>query len=189
MTQLILVADILSIRIEEGLDTDIVYLDFKKAFDKVAHMILLTKLRATGIQGSICDFRYDFLSDRKYRINVNGSLSSKSPVKSGISQGSILGQLLFVLFINDLPSNIVNHCMMFTDDTKLFGNPGLNLQLDVETTFQWAQTWQINFNIAKCKIMHFGTSQDNNHDYYMTDHNIRSSIAYTTNEKDIGVTF
>ena len=64
--------------------------------------------------------------------------------------------------------------MMFADDTKLFGNPGLNLQLDVETT----QTWQMNFNITKCKIMHFGTSQDNNYDYYMTDHNIRSSIAY-----------
>ena len=62
---------------------------------------------------------------------------------------------------------------MFADDTKPFGNPGLNLQLDVETTFQWAQTWQMNFNIAKCKIMHFGTSQDNNYDYYMTGHDIR----------------
>ena len=182
-TQLILVADIVSIRIEEGLDTDIVYLDLKKTFDKVSHMRLLTKLRAANIQGSIYDFIYDFLSDRKYRINVNGSLSSKSPVKSGIPQGSILGPLLFILFINDLPSNIVNHCMMFADDTKLFGNPGLNLQLDVETTFQWAQTWQMNFNIAKCKVMHFGTSQDNNYDYYMTDHNIRSSIAYTVYNK------
>ena len=188
-TQLILVADILSKRIEERLDTDIVYIDKKNTFDKVPHMRLLTKLRAAGIQGSIYDFIYDFLSDRKYRINVNGSLSSKSPVKSGVPQGSILGPLLFILFRNDLPSIIVNHCMMFADDTKLFGNPGLNLQLDVETTFQWAQTWQMNFDIAKCKIMHFGTSQDNNYDYYMTEHNIRASIAYTTNEKDIGVTF
>ena len=107
----------ISKRIVDGLDTDIIYLDFQKAFDKVPHKRLLLKLEAAGIRGSIYKFICDFLSDRSCRFNVNGKLSTKSAVKSGIPQGSILGLLLFIIFTNDLSSDIKNHCMMFADDT------------------------------------------------------------------------
>ena len=111
-TQLLLVSEILSKRFEDGLDTDVIYLDFQKAFDKVPHKRLLLKLKKAGIQGPIYDLIKDFLSNRNHRINVNGSFSSKSSVKSGIPQGSILGPLLFIIFINDLPDSIKNHCRL-----------------------------------------------------------------------------
>ena len=146
------------------------------------------KLEAAGIRGSIYKFIRDFLSDRSCRFNVNGELSTKSAVKSGIPQGSILGPLLFIIFINDLPSDIKNHCMMFADDTKIFGNPGKALQLDIERADDWAHTWQINFNVAKCKVLHFGR-KDNTYDYYMSNQNHMCKIVSTSPEKDIGVIF
>ena len=185
-TQLLLVSVIISKRIEEGLDTDIIYLDFQKAFDKVPHKSLLLNLEAAGIRGSIYKFICDFLSDRSCRINVNGKLSTKSAVKSGILQGSILGPLLFIIFINDLPSGIKNHCMMFADDTKIFLNPGKALQLDVKRADDWAHTWQMN--VAKCKVLHFGR-KDNTYDYYMSNQNHMCKIVSINHEKDIGVIF
>ena len=187
-TQLLLVSDIISKRIEEGLDTDIIYLDFQKAFDKVPHKRLLLKLEAAGIRGSIYKFIRDFLSDRSCRFNVNGKLSTKSAVKSGIPQGSILGPFLFIIFINDLPSDIKNHCMMFADDTKIFGNPGKALQLYIKRADDRVHTWQINFNVAKCKVLHFGR-KDNTYDYYMSNQNHMCKIVSTSHEKDIGVIF
>ena len=188
-TQLILVADILLKIIEEGLDTDIVYLDLKKAFDKVPHMRLLISYVQQVFRAVSMILYMIFLVTENTELMLLSLYHQNLQLRVGSNKEVSWVHCCLYFFINDIPSNIVNHCMVFADDTKLFGNPGLNLQLDVETTFQWAQTWQINFNIAKCKIIHFSTSQDNNYDYYMTDHNIRSSIAYTTNEKDIGVTF
>ena len=154
-TQLLLVSEILSKRIEDGLDTDVINLDFQKAFDKVSHKRLLLKVEKAGIQGPIYDLIKYFLSNRKHRNNVNGLYSSKSSVKSGIPQGSILGPLLFIIFINDLPDSIKNHCMMFADDTNIFGNPGSSLQLDIKRAGEWAQKWKMKCNVNKCKVLHF----------------------------------
>ena len=119
---------------------------------------------------------------------MNGKLSTKSAVKSGIPQGSILGPFLFIIFINDLPSDIKNHCMMFADDTKIFGNPGKALQLYIKRADDRVHTWQINFNVAKCKVLHFGR-KDNTYDYYMSNQNHMCKIVSTSHEKDIGVIF
>ena len=188
-TQLLLFSEILSKRIEDGLDTDVIYLDFQKAFDKVSHRRLLLKVEKAGIQGPICDLIKDFLSNRKHRINVNGSYSSKSSVKSGIPQGSILGPLLFSIFINDLPDSIKNHCMMFADDTKIFGNPGSSLQLDINRADEWAQKWKMKFNVNKCKVLHFNKGENNQYDYYMVDQHTMCKMTATPQEKDIGVIF
>ena len=153
------------------------------------HKRLLLQLEAAGIRGSIYKFICDFLSDRSCRFNVNGMLSTRSAVKSGIPQGSILGPLLFIIVINDLPSDIKNHCMMFADDTQIFGNPGKALQLDVKRADDRAHTWQMNFNVTKGKVLHFGR-KDNTYDYYnMSNQNQMCKIMSTNHEKDIGVIF
>ena len=110
-------------------------------------------------------------------------------MKSGIPQGSILGPLLFIIFINELPDSIKNHCMMFADDTKIFGNPGSSLQLDINRADDWAQKWRMKFNVNKCKVLHFNKCEDNHYDYYMTDQHTMCQMTSTTQEKDIGVIF
>ena len=188
-TQLLLISDIISKIIEDGLDTDVIYLDFQKAFDKVPHRRLLLKLAAAGIKGSALGFITNFLHNRKCRIQVNGSFSTKSSVKSGIPQGSVLGPLLFIICINDLPIGMHNYCMMFADDTKIFGSPGPVLQLDVDKASEWARKWQINFNTNKCKVLHFTRQEDLAYEYRMPDNNTICTITATNKDKDIGVIF
>ena len=110
-------------------------------------------------------------------------------MKSGIPQGSILGPLLFIIFINDLPNSIKNHCMMFADDTKIFGNPGSSLQLDINRADEWAQKWKMKFNVNKCKVLHFNKGENNQYDYYMVDQHTMCKMTATPQEKDIGVIF
>ena len=106
--------------ISRGNVTDIVYLDFQKAFDTVTHKRLMVKLQAYGISGVILNWINALLNGQTQRVIVNGIASRKEAVLSGVSQGSVLGPLLFVLYINDLPDTLVCHCMMFADDTKTF---------------------------------------------------------------------
>ena len=99
---------------------DAVYLDFRKAFDSVPHQRLLGKLKAYGINGKITKWIRNFLVGRKQRVKVNRILSAWAAVISGIPQGSVLGPILFVLFINDLPNMINSTVHIFADDTKVY---------------------------------------------------------------------
>ena len=92
--------------IEDGTNIDVIYLDFQKAFDKVPHRHLLTKLKAYGIQGSILSCIQNFLSNRKQRVSVHGSYSNWTNVISGVPQGSVLGPILFIIYVNDFPDSI-----------------------------------------------------------------------------------
>ena len=103
-----------------GDTVDTVYLDFSKAFDTVPHRCLLGKLEAYGIDGSLLSWISLFLMGRTQKVSVNGSLSSRKPVLSGIPPGSVLGHLLFVMYINDLPDKLCSSSLMFADDTKVF---------------------------------------------------------------------
>ena len=106
----------------EGAPVDILYLDFCKAFDTVPHYRLLAKLEKYGIKGKTLDIIRDFLSDRTMRVVVGGDKSATRKVTSGVPQGSVLGPLLFVLYINDLPDGLLNYVKLFADDVKLIGN-------------------------------------------------------------------
>jgi len=97
---------------------DVIYLDFQKAFDKVPHVRLLKKLEAHGITGSLLNWIGEWLNGRLQRVVLNGNTSMLFYVISGVPQGSVLGPLLFLIFIYDIDNDIVNKILKFADDTK-----------------------------------------------------------------------
>ncbi len=102
------------------LSTHCVFIDFAKAFDSVPHERLLLKLQAYGVGGSLLQWFRSFLTTRKQRVVVNGHFSDWSNVSSGVPQGSILGPLLFILYINDISSVVRSKIKMFADDVTLY---------------------------------------------------------------------
>ena len=106
--------------LEKGHNADVLYLDYSKAFDKVCHLTLLQKLSSYGIRGDLLDWIRSFLMGRTQSVIVDGVPSNPGPVRSGVPQGTVLGPLLFVLYINNLPDNVLHRrSKMFADDTKL----------------------------------------------------------------------
>ena len=145
---------------------DIIFLDFQKAFDKVPHKKLLLKMEALGITGKIFNWIEDWLTNRRQRVVVNGAESDWAPVTSGVPQGSVLGPVLFIIYINDLDVGINNYISKFADDTKL-GNAILNeedratLQADLHKIEAWSTEWQMPFNIDKCQLIQCGSNNKN----------------------------
>ena len=120
MTQLLVTLELWTDWLDKGEALDVIYLDFKKAFDSVPHIRLLQKLKAYGVEGDLLNWIQHFLMERKQRVSVNGILSDWVIVLSGIPQGSVLGPILFVIFINDLPDMVKSTAKIFADDTKIF---------------------------------------------------------------------
>ena len=165
-TQLLEVLDKWTEAIEQEDSVDAIYLDFAKAFDTVPHQRLLVKLAGYGIGGKVLKWIAAFLEGRRQRVLVNGSNSSWSPVTSGIPQGSVLGPMLFVCYINDMPDVVDSPIHMFADDTKIFRqmtaqSDQVTLQIDLRQLEAWTKKWQLRFNEEKCKVMHLG--QYNHH--------------------------
>jgi len=188
--QLIEVMDDLSTFMEMKESVDIIYFDFKKAFDTVPHERLLYKVNQAGISGNIFKWIKDFLTNRKQRVKLQNAISNESEVISGVPQGSILGPLLFVIYINDLPNTISSKCKLFADDTKIYNISTNNkvLQEDINKLTQWSEKWQLDFNIDKCKILHVGKNNPRCK-YQMNGSSLISSLIEVDEEKDIGVTF
>ena len=167
---------------------DIIFLDFQKAFDKVPHDKLLIKIRALGINGNIGNWIQNWLSNRKQRVVINGESSPWVPVTSGVPQGSVLGPILFIMYINDLDVGLNNIISKFADDTKI-GNAiiseedRIKLQDDLNKITEWSTKWQMPFNINKCQILQVG-SANKKYEYNMMGQN----IATTPTVKDLGVT-
>jgi hypothetical protein len=106
---------------DKGSPVDIIYLDFAKAFDKVPHQRLAKKLEACGITGRLLQWIKNWLLDRRQKVGIRGKFSKWIEILSGVPQGSVLGPLLFVIFINDIDSGILSKISKFADDTKLCG--------------------------------------------------------------------
>ena len=136
----------------ESFEVRAVFLDISKAFDKVWHDGLIFKLRQNGISGSLLKLFQNYLSNRKQRVVLNGSHSYHSGIESGVPQGSVLGPLLFLIYINDLESNIKSSIKFFADDTMLFSvvkDPLISvndLNHDLDTICRWAHSWKLEFN-------------------------------------------
>ena len=181
--------------IDEGDSIDVAYLDFRKAFDLVSHRHLIYKMSKYGITGQVLKWIESFLYQRSQRVVIHGSMSEIFSVTSGVPQGSVLGPILFLIFINDLPLEIISLLSLFADDSKMFSriiseknrkksnvNGNEILQKDLDTIREWAIKWKMEFNVDKCKIMHLG-KRNPRHTYNMGGTN----LAVSTEERDLGV--
>ena len=171
--------------LEDGNPVNVFYFDFCKAFDSVPHYRLLTKLQNYGITGPMLNIIKDFLTGRSMRTVVRGSFSDPCDVLSGVPQGSVLGPLLFVLFINDLPVGLNNTTLLFADDLKLLGNANDvdSIKQDLTTLEHWESIWLLKFNPSKCKVMHVNLINDTEESFEL-DGTILEPI---TAESDLGV--
>ena len=161
--------------LDEGDGIDVAYLDFRKAFDLVSHQHLLYKMSKYGITNQTLNWIGAFLHQRSQRVVIRGETSESLPVTSGVPQGSVLGPVLFLIFINDLPLDVISPLSLFADDSKVFSRIVTNknirnnenengnemLQKDLNTITKWAETWKMEFNVDKCKIMHLGNQNPN----------------------------
>ena len=171
--------------------TDVAYLDFRKAFDAVPHKRLLFKLSKYGIKGELLSWIKDFLSERSQFVKINNAKSSTCPVTSGVPQGSVLGPMLFVYFINDLPDVCTVPTKIYADDTKAFSQIKTDedramLQHSIDQMYRWTQEWQLLFNQSKCKILHIGENNPK-YKYYIGEGANRREIETSVIEKDLGV--
>ena len=103
---------------------DAVYLDIRKSFNSIPHRRLLQKLEGYGIQGEVLEWVRDFLSDRRQRVMLNGESSDWRNVVSGVPQGSVLGPVLFIIYVNDMPDQLRKFCKIFADDAKIYSAIG-----------------------------------------------------------------
>lgn len=188
-TQLLEVMEIWTRWFDLGLPWDTIYTDFSKAFDSVPHKRLLLKVKSYGIRGNLLNWIEDFLSDRKQRVVLGSQKSSWKPVTSGIPQGSVLGPILFIIFINDMPKMVESLMKLFADDSKIFKaiesfHDISVIQDDINKLIHWSIIWQLPINIGKCKCLHYG--KNNPHHTYSIGN---TDLINDETEKDVGVTF
>ena len=179
---------------EKGHPLDVIYTDFRKAFDTVPHRRLLLKLQAYGIDGHLLTWIRNWLTSRTQRVVLGNTISDWTNVLSGIPQGSVLGPLLFLIYINDLPKELVNLMLLYADDGKLLGKARTQeerdqLQADIDTCVRWARTWLMSYSVEKCKVMHIGRlSKKSAHVYTMKDsEGVDRALETTCVERDLGV--
>ena len=177
--------------IADGGVVDTIYFDFAKAFDTVPHRRLLSKLASYGIRGNILRWIKSFLEDRSQIVKVNGTASTSETVISGIPQGSVLGPILFVIYINDLPDELQSHVYLFADDTKIFRcikskEDSLTVQTDIQALESWSEKWLLKFHPDKCHVLSLGKLENivHAHPYVLNGHELEHVFA----EKDLGVT-
>ena len=197
LTNLLEYLETLTRLIDEGHQVDVLYLDFRKAFDVVAKERLLAKMESIGVKGKVLAWVREWLTGRTQRVVLNGKESDLGDVKSGVVQGSTLGPTLFLIFINDISSAVTGGgpaidlatsiLSLFADDTK-WGRcvdreeDRIQFQQEINSLTEWSHKWQLHFNTGKCKIMHLG-KKNTKHDYTMDGQVLETTRA----EKDIGV--
>src|SRR5664279_984700 len=141
------------------------YIDFARAFDSVSHQKLLHKLESYGITGSLLDWIHSFLSNRSHCTRVGNSYSSYLPIQSGVIQGSCLGPLLFLIYINDIVELFTEPIIpkVYADDVKLYTSVRCytdccNFQDNLNKLYDWASTWQLSVSFGKCCVINIGKS-------------------------------
>ena len=157
-TQLLVTMNDLMKAYDTGTQTDVAILDFSKAFDTVPHNMLLHKIESYGIRGPINNWLRMFLTKRTMKVVVEGEHSEEFNVDSGVPQGTVLGPILFLCHINDLPDSVKSSVRLFADDCLLYRNIKTAddhniLQADLKNLEVWAENWGMRFNAKKCYIL------------------------------------
>src|SRR6218665_2104361 len=166
---------------------DVIYLDFAKAFDKVPHIRLRKKMEACGFGGNLLRLTENWLKDRRQRVGIRGAFAKWIDVISGVPQGSVLGPLLFIIFISDIDKCVLSKISKFADDTKLCKDVVTEedasvMREDLRRLYEWAKDWQMLFNVDKCSVMHMGRC-NNKFKYDIGVVTLRASEE----ERDLGV--
>jgi hypothetical protein len=188
-TQLVLTMQDLFEANDRKREIDIAVLDFSKAFDTVPHQLLVNKLHHYGIRGNLLNWIDEFLSNREQCVVVEGVSSEKVHVDSGVPQGTVLGPLMFLLFINDLPQQVSSQVRLFADDCLLYRTidtqeDQVKLQSDLIALERWAKKWGMKFNAKKCNILQISRSQPLIHFYKLCGH----ILEEVSEAKYLGVT-
>ena len=188
-TQLILTINDLANGLDNSQQIDGILLDFSKAFDKVPHRRLAAKLHHYGVRGKTLSWIQSFLAGRTQQVTLEGQASSTSPVTSGVPQGTVLGPLLFLVYINDLPSRVKATPRLFADDCFLYRiinsqEAAQSLQDDLDALQQWEKDWLMSFNPDKCEVIRI-TKKRKPIDANYTIHG--KELGHTKNAKYLGV--
>jgi hypothetical protein len=185
--------DFITAELAKGNSVIEILLDFKGAFDTVPHRRLLLKLPAYGIKGKILSWIKAFLTNRKQRVILEDCTSEWVEVLSGVPQGSVLGPLLFVIFINDLPDVVRNVIKLYADDSKILSVVNsqadqILLQKDLDRIVEWCATWLMFLSVRKCKVIKFGSKPNQ---YEFTIHDRQTDAVHVLEasnvERDLGV--
>ena len=157
-TQLLCFAQDIYNNMRKNQQTDVIVMDFAKAFDKVAHNRLLKKLDVMGITGKTNKWVKSFLENREQSVVCEGDMSSWGSVTSGVPQGSVIGPILFLVYINDLPIGLKSNVRLFADDTIVYltisnEEDGRILQSDLDKLAKWEDKWQMQFHPQKCNVI------------------------------------
>ena len=185
VTQLISLIEDLSHALDQQKQTDVILLDFAKAFDSVPHQRLLVKLRHYGINDHICQWVNTWLTRRSQQVALDGTFSDSIAVHSGVPQGTVLGPLMFLLYINDITEHVNSPLRLFADDCLLYRiittkEDAIQLQHDLDQLHEWATKWQLRFNVTKCTIMRFTRSLSPIiFNYKLNNHNLGTSNQHS----------
>lgn len=170
---------------DKNIPTDIVYLDFEKAFDRVPFKRLIAKLEHYGIRGKLLKWINCFLTNRTFKVKVGSTMSDELPVLSGVPQGSVLGPILFLIYISDLSVNLTANTSLYADDTKIYCNPtdkNMSIQSDLKKIENWTKDWLLTLNINKCTVLYLG--KNNPKKQYLLNN---TPIVSVTEQNDLGV--
>ncbi len=180
--------------LDEARDVCLVFLDVSKAFDKVYHPALLHKLECMGIGGNLLAWIKSYLEERKVKVVLNGISSEIKPINASVPQGSILGPLLFLCYVNDIIDDLETLPYLFADDTSLFctidpKNPNVaftKVNSDLTKLSQWSKQWRVTFNAAKTVYMIISNRKTTNYpNLYLHGH----QLTRVTTHKHLGITF
>ena len=161
INQLIYIIHQIYLAFESGKEVRVVFLDISKAFDKVWHAGLLKKLEALGVRDPLLSWIESYLFNRKQRVVVEGQSSEWANINAGVPQGSVLGPLVFLIYINDLTDKLISNPFIYADDTMLFevvenaDVSAANLNDDLNRISHWSSKWLVTMNPSKCRSLVF----------------------------------